>query len=155
MDRQQIFEKCVNGVLEQGIPCFNEEQKSCLYRMPDGQGDYLKCAAGFLIPDDEYNAACMEGETASEVIKRSFLGMNKKLNPEEEKRLQKEYVLALKMIDELQSAHDGHASPYASPSANSLYPASIGKNFLKDFRESAIEIGRQYGLTSENIINAY
>lgn len=47
---QEIFDRVVSALREQGEPCVNEH-RNCVYRNSDG----LKCAAGHLIPDDKYD----------------------------------------------------------------------------------------------------
>ena len=51
---QQVFDYVLEKLREQG--CQSKYMGKCLYRGPDG----LKCAAGHLIPDDEYDEK-MEG----------------------------------------------------------------------------------------------
>jgi hypothetical protein len=48
MTNQEIFDKVVKGVLDQGRP--SKIGPTCVYRGVNG----AKCAAGFLIPDEKY-----------------------------------------------------------------------------------------------------
>lgn len=54
MTRQEIFDKVWDGLKTQGFKqSYNKISGTCHYRGPDG----LKCAAGHLIPDNEYDPA--------------------------------------------------------------------------------------------------
>lgn len=53
---QEVFDQIVNHLLTQNKQCENNESK-CMYRSGN-----LKCAAGCLIADDEYNSD-MEGHS--------------------------------------------------------------------------------------------
>ena len=59
---KETFEYVLRRINEQGKPSMNDEDQ-CMYRGPDG----LKCAAGHLIPDDEYDER-MEGKSALFVL---------------------------------------------------------------------------------------
>jgi hypothetical protein len=61
--KQQIFDQVARAIIAQGKPSVDNTQ--CLYRAPDG----CKCAAGHLIPDDEYDPD-MENIQASWVAGR-------------------------------------------------------------------------------------
>lgn len=50
MSLQEMFDFVCKKIIEQGNKSVNSKYE-CLYRGPDG----LKCAAGWLIPDDEYD----------------------------------------------------------------------------------------------------
>lgn len=50
MTRQEMFDTAVRGVISQGAPSV-DRFGGCLYRGPNG----LRCAAGWLIPDDKYS----------------------------------------------------------------------------------------------------
>jgi len=58
MRPQEAFDTVWNGMIAQGKPSING-QGCCMYRGPDG----AKCAAGMLIPDEEYSSA-FEGKLA-------------------------------------------------------------------------------------------
>lgn len=59
---QEIFDKSVEGLASQGFRQAMDGD-SCMYRSPDG----LKCAAGWLISDDEYETV-VEGLAANTVF---------------------------------------------------------------------------------------
>lgn len=59
-DRQKAFDTALNGLRKQGRRSMNGWQ--CAYRGVGG----LKCAVGFLIPDDKYSPI-VEGFTANRV----------------------------------------------------------------------------------------
>ncbi len=55
-DNQEVFDYVVNALRLQNERSIREG--SCVYRGPDG----LKCAAGHLIPDEDYKS-CFEGRS--------------------------------------------------------------------------------------------
>lgn len=60
MTKQEIFDTVLNGLRNQKIPSYKRRDTGdveCLYRGPEGR----KCAAGMLIPDDQYRPD-MEGQ---------------------------------------------------------------------------------------------
>lgn len=66
MTKQEIFDKVASHLLTQRERSASDNG-ACLYRGPRG----LKCAAGFLIPDDIYTVD-MEGENAEFVFTHFF-----------------------------------------------------------------------------------
>jgi hypothetical protein len=48
---QEVFDQVAEHLLKQGKRCQDSDNKFCVYRNDEG----LKCAAGCLIGDDEYN----------------------------------------------------------------------------------------------------
>lgn len=48
--RQEVFDQAVEGMLKQGKRSYDRFTSTCMYRF-----DGLKCAAGFLIADEEYS----------------------------------------------------------------------------------------------------
>lgn len=59
MTAQEIFDKVINHLLQQGAPALNyhyDDDPKCRYRADSG----FKCAIGCLIPDDQYDPL-MEG----------------------------------------------------------------------------------------------
>jgi len=51
MDRQQIFDTGLNGLIKQGHRAMTGAPKYCVYRTPTG----AKCFLGHSIPDNEYD----------------------------------------------------------------------------------------------------
>lgn len=51
MRAQEIFDKAVSGLLEQGEQSYSEQLEKCVYRGECGN----KCAVGQLIPDELYS----------------------------------------------------------------------------------------------------
>jgi hypothetical protein len=85
--QQDIFDRVYLGLKGQGFrPSVTLDNPGCAYRGAEG----LKCAAGHLIPDDDYRES-MEGYPASDL---DFF--KKKYDSE-----------VMKFIDTLQEAHDG------------------------------------------------
>lgn len=63
--KQETFDLVVKHLLEQGVPSFSDLGLECRYRLAEG-GRVLKCAAGFLIPDDKYDPS-YEGRSVVDV----------------------------------------------------------------------------------------
>ena len=70
MTLQEIFDKGVAGILEQGKPAMTE-MIGCRYRTPDG----LACLIGQCIPDELYDSS-FEGYTANHHWIREPLGIH-------------------------------------------------------------------------------
>lgn len=83
MTRQEMFDTAVRGVISQGAPSLSEIGE-CLYRGPNG----LRCAAGWLIPDDKYSSA-LEGRSVDTLVEKGIFPIR-----------QREF------LDALQCAHD-------------------------------------------------
>jgi hypothetical protein len=125
--RQETFEKVVKAVIAQGRPSATiraDNSVRCLYRGPDG----CKCAAGHLIPDEDFKPA-MEGCSATnsihikEVLKRD--GHNADL------------------VFELQNAHDSAAR------MSRTYAGFDNANFVEKFKEQAKDVARKHRLHTE------
>lgn len=65
MTKQEIFDIVWNSIISQGGPSVNTFN-GCAYRGNNGR----KCAAGWLIPDEDYNTN-YEGQVVSRYIKNS------------------------------------------------------------------------------------
>ena len=87
IDKKVTLETCIEAMERQGRPSV-DENGACQYRGPNG----LRCAAGHLIPDDEYED-WYEGSDAEEVagVAESFFGHD------------------LDLVEALQHAHDSAA----------------------------------------------
>ncbi len=94
MNAQEIFDTVVGHLFEQGRPARPINRHLCQYRHVADDGTVLKCAAGFLIPDDVYDKG-MEGMTANHVV-RMYLPSLMAYAP---------------LIRELQGAHDDPVHP--------------------------------------------
>lgn len=88
--KQEIFDFVARNLLKQGKPSHIDGE--CRYRM-----DGLKCAAGWLIPDEEYDRH-YEGNTISGV---PYFTNNHLFSSE-----------LLDLIDDLQEAHDLYTIPW-------------------------------------------
>jgi hypothetical protein len=100
MNKQEIFNKVYLGLHSQGWKKSVDADGECFYRGDDG----CKCAAGHLIPDEDYDPS-MEGvifATTSYFEKTPFLAFNQK-HPE----LKKHAAFILRM----QQKHDRSESP--------------------------------------------
>ena len=89
-DNQSVFSFVLNFLREQGGPAFDDQKDECRYRMGG-----KCCAAGCLIPDEDYNCA-MEGEGIE-----PDLGVNGLAYKYFEKR-----GFDMRLLCSLQSAHD-------------------------------------------------
>lgn len=88
MTEQEIFNTVVRHLRKQGAPAQSGFEGTCMYRAPGG----LKCAAGCLIPDEDYDPK-FEGN--------SVFGPN--VNPYFSKRFSNNQI---SLIRELQEIHD-------------------------------------------------
>jgi len=91
---QEVFDFVVTSLLRQGRRSVVTDEygiPSCKYRGPDG----TKCAAGFLIPDDQCTDE-MEGNTTNRLHIAGLFDFS----PHE------------KLVEELQYAHDSSASEF-------------------------------------------
>ena len=94
--RQEVFDFVVSKLVQQGQPSIDENSDSaCVYR---GKNN-LKCAAGWLLPDEMY-VSHIEG---SSVYCDTFQKLFKKTEVYWFKKSSKYY----RLIDNLQDAHDG------------------------------------------------
>lgn len=95
MTKAEVFYFVIDHLRKQGVQARNEAG-SCRYRTPEG----LKCAAGCLIPDDQYNSE-FEG-SCWETIAPNF----------------PQYEEFKWMITDLQEMHDGCYYEFTSPRFN-------------------------------------
>lgn len=114
---QEVFDFIVTSVVKQGKPAVTGSCNKCTYRTPDG----LKCAAGFLLPDD--HPAVLEALKGGEMGSWSAL-TNALLVPLDHAAL----------ISSLQQCHDYAALDY-----------SVG--FIKSFLERAHTSAKRRSLT--------
>lgn len=106
MDRNKVFNRIAEHLLNQGKPCTETGTDSCLYRGPNG----MSCAIGCLIPDDKY-------DPQFENIGIQILRTTSVLKPNEKKF--SEVILGLigdmdyddiELLKQLQNAHDDAAT---------------------------------------------
>lgn len=62
---QQVFDQVVGHLRTQTTKSYSESHGKCVYRGKDEHGAVLKCAAGALIADGEYDAEEMDGANSS------------------------------------------------------------------------------------------
>lgn len=53
--QQEVFDYIAHHMLTQGKKAYNDYTDSCCYRIVINDGEVLKCAAGCLIPDEDYD----------------------------------------------------------------------------------------------------
>ncbi len=71
-NNQEVFDFVVGKIREQGCKSIGED--FCAYRGPNG----LKCAAGWLIPDEEYTPEMEEwGGIAQDNVKKGYASIAK------------------------------------------------------------------------------
>lgn len=110
-DNQQVFDYALRKIREQGKPAV-DGSVNCMYRTDDG----LRCVAGCLIPDEEYDSK-MEGVQVASGgrIQRWF----------------KKHGFDLELISAMQNAHDNNAE---------------GPGFMKNFNEDMMRVALQFNL---------
>lgn len=89
---QWVFDTVVNHLRKQGCRSYRHQGVSCAYRGQDGS----KCAAGVLIPDNEYMPV-MEGSTAAIICVLYLVGVTKEM-----------FNTHSALISDLQCIHDMH-----------------------------------------------
>ena len=97
MELQEIFDTVITALRKQG--CKSSENianpnAACLYRQDMTASCTIKCAAGHLLLDEDYDPS-MEGKSSFEIFDSQSLKLNFANNYE-----------ALRLIDELQKIHD-------------------------------------------------
>jgi hypothetical protein len=130
MTRQEVFDTVAVALLKQGKPSMTLSG-TCLYRAADGS----KCAAGHLIPDNEYNDT-MERHRASDINSPTLLAIMDDVGPD--------------FMDHIQSAHDGgqmmagnHDLPEHLVFAN---PAYEGTAWLSNWKARMRLLAAHYNL---------
>lgn len=108
---QEAFNRAVAGVIKQGRPSVDAAGR-CLYRGPDG----LRCAVGWLIPDELYEPE-MEG------VNTNWLRV---MWPRAMSACDNRFL-----VRELQEAHDW---------------ASMRGDFLREFKKQCRGVAARYGL---------
>jgi hypothetical protein len=117
--RQDLFDRAVRGVLEQGKPSTAQADAGCYYRNHAG----LKCAVGHLIDDSDYDPS-MERLVAGKLVERfPQLGFHG-------------HTL---LLSQLQGAHDGAAKL-------AHYTNGTPETFLRYFRDKAKRVAESFKL---------
>jgi len=123
MTAQEVFDKAVIGILEQGVPSMSDSG-TCKYRGPNG----LKCAAGQVLRDEDYVAVNWDRDTNDSSFDTI---VNNGDAPD--------YMFQhQELISDLQTAHD-------SDSGNASDPEGVAA-WLQDFRREARAIAKQHRL---------
>jgi hypothetical protein len=113
--KQETFDTIVRALVVQGQPSMNAERTRCMYRGDGG----TKCAAGHLIPDEDYDHTTEGGPITQEAI---AIVLNRDGHD-------------IDLVRELQRSHDGAACEYG---------ACVGK-----FKQYARNVAVQFGLNAE------
>lgn len=124
---QDIFDTAVGGVIAQGRPSVNADGQ-CMYRSPDG----AKCAAGQLIPDDQYNPAWENKNINAPIFEAMNLRKAAGLPTDDSQSDQS------RVAGRLQRAHDSAAFDTDSPEA-----------FVKHFRNLARHVAQDFELNMD------
>jgi len=122
MTKQETFDFVVKAIVEQGRPAV-DQFGNCEYRTADGR----KCAAGHLIPDDQYQPSLEGWSVGTESVPES-------------KRLRDIITAAghdADLVSALQSAHDQSASEERHGAGD----------FMPMFLERAKSVAVRHGLT--------
>ena len=117
---QEIFNKAVTGILEQGEQSVNYANTSCMYR---GEGG-AKCAVGMLIADEWYSPDLEETMVNNLTIQTALaMSIGRPLSKTE-----------ISMLYDLQVAHDesGETEEY----------------FIEEFLNRTKDIAKEYNLVS-------
>lgn len=138
-DIQEVFNKAVMGVIEQGGPAIKMNtvgSKSCAYRGNDG----AKCAVGHILPDRLAIAADFFGLMPSDVV-----GMMSNNSSDRSAKFIKKFETEIldigdinvwKLLTKLQAAHDEAFSDMEDASGD----------FLRDFKANCHDIAKEYDL---------
>ena len=135
MTRQETFDFVCSALLKQGKPSLDARpvlsvnsipMTSCGYRGVDG----TKCAAGYLIPDEEYDPD-LEGATLEEPNYNTRTALAQKKTRLREIVGRQGHDLTL--VYKLQKAHDN---------------AVDDSNWLKGFRTRAFTVAQEFGLSA-------
>lgn len=138
MELQEIFDRAVTGVIGQGRPS-GTLGGGCFYRLNSNRNDEVKCAVGWLIPDDQYTSR-MEGSIdqlfaewpqASEVLGGR--------TPEKQS-----------LMEGLQAAHDNSLC-----GAINKISANNTSAFIEIFVTEAREVAKVYYLSTAALDCAY
>lgn len=120
MTAQEIFDMVAANLLEQGEPSL-DRQGDCVYRSdPDDPAGSLRCAAGVLIKDEDYDCE-IEGAPARELIENDRCGMGR-------------FMPHVWLIRDLQLAHDethAESSDEIGPDGESLSWLNLWKKKMR------------------------
>lgn len=126
MTNQEIFDLSTRGIIAQGGPAFTLRDGAayCMYRTPEGR----KCAAGQLLPDDEYEFA-MENRTALAIaaFRPLFTG-------------------GLDLLSWLQNAHDAAAAAEYGDALNRSNMNVEQRPFWDEWRDRLTKIVAEFSL---------
>lgn len=123
MTKQETFDFVCKSVIAQGMPA--QEGGGCLYRAKGPEDKTLKCAAGFLITDEEF--AKLDKQDGERVY--GTVTSNQEIN-----KLLREKGHDITLVQKLQRAHDN---------------AEWGAGFVQSFKRRAIEVAAEFELNAE------
>lgn len=118
---QELFNRAVSRVIEQGAPGFNYKNGMCALRTKDGH----KCAVGMLIDDEDYDVTLEAYASPAQIANQRLRELIMKANPDlnlDPANLEEPYW---KMLSSLQQAHDDIAQEADTPEA---FTADFKKN---------------------------
>lgn len=115
---QLALNAAVAGVVAQGNPAFDKDAGGCRYRTEDG----MKCAAGFLIPDEDYDPE-MEGKSADHHAVMPYISVPNTFENRD-------------FLVRLQGAHD-------TPALQGVRD----EEFVRRFKKMAADVAISFGLT--------
>ena len=126
MNRQEIFNKAISGIIQQKNPSIRDDH--CCYRGMYGR----KCAIGHLLSDTEYEPNMDDRDGMSVGQLRSNYGNLPLFN-----KLSNEDAIFLR---ELQKLHDN---------TNIVTEDNLSENFLTTFSRNAVAFAIKYNLNSD------
>ena len=115
---QETFDAAARGIIAQGGPSAGG-RGACYYRHPKL---LRKCAAGYLIPDDNYHKS-FEGLASSEMVIRQAIGTHNH-----------------SLVRRLQSVHDACAIGWTNPKHDA--------DFMTRWQRSMIGLAREHRLNA-------
>jgi hypothetical protein len=120
MSLQEIFDFVNDAITKQGVPSFDSELGDCAYRGPNG----LKCAAGWLLDDADYDRE-LEGKGAADMCNAVGFRVGEAVHAYAN-------IITIKreLLQRLQSAHDNAARDFRAP-----MPSQEGISFLQLYAE--------------------
>lgn len=97
MTAQEIFDKAVGGLLNQGVQSYSEELSKCVYRTACGS----KCAVGQLIPDNLYQPDMESGPSGVDSLVEKFPQVGEYILPSNMSSRR-----GMSFLSEMQEIHD-------------------------------------------------
>lgn len=128
---QELFNRAVSRVIEQGAPGYNYNIEACALRTRDGH----KCAVGMLINDEDYDPDLEDNASPSHDTDSKIRQMIARANPDLNLDPTNPGAPYWKMLSSLQEAHDAAAMETLNP-----------EGFLTEFKAALSYVASRYDL---------